>query len=394
MHSFEKGSVPTERRVEKEVWFPRFMSAEIVEKWGDSIPVFSEADPHHPEWQETPIIPLDLSPEGYGELYVKNEADRASNPTGTIKDRAAWELATLYRDFARALYLKLRLGRLTKEELEGIPVPRLSFITSGNEGRAVAERFKLHDLPPPKLIVGQDILPAYLESLKALRADLYSVDLNEKLDADAIRRVSNNEGGIDITSVRSLQPQTIFYDWHVHEAFNFSPDKIFVPYGSGRLAENYLYWQMRTMRNEGNNTRDPRLKASAGSVVSMDILAAEPSSPTSVADKLTAPFKPFLLFRDSDINALAHVHFTGRETNKYPVSESSINEAFSLLKSRGLQTEPSGAASLALYLMHFKRGLIGKNEKVLVVNTGEGLFDPRQMVRASVEKALSESGEK
>ncbi|MBU1018255.1 PLP-dependent lyase/thiolase [Patescibacteria group bacterium] len=361
---------------------------------GDAIPVFPEADPHHPEWQETPIIPLDLSPEGYGELYVKNEADRTSNPTGTIKDRAAWELATLYRDFARALYFKLRLGRLTKEELKNIPVPRLSFMTSGNEGRAVAERFKLHDLPPPKLIVSQDILPAYLESLKVLRADLYAVDLDEALDSDAIRCVSNNEGGIDITSVRSLQPQAIFYDWHVHESFNFSPDKIFVPYGSGRLAENYLYWQMRTMRNEGNNTRDPRLKAHVGHVVSMDILAAEPSSPTSVADKLTAPFKPFLLFKDSDINALTLMNFTGRGTSKNPVSESSIDEAFALLKSRGIRAEPSGAASLALYLTHFRLGLIGRKEKILVVNTGEGLFDPHQMVREFVEETLSESGEK
>jgi len=378
-------------RTEKEVRFPESMDMELVGEWADGIPAYAEADPNSPEWKNTPIIPIDLSSEGYGEVNIKNEADRSANPTGTIKDRAAWELATLYRDYARALYLKMKIGSLTKDDIRHKPIPRLSFITSGNEGRAVAECFKQYNLPPPKLILDQDVSPRILEELKKLRADIYSVDLSQELTGDEIKAISNNANGVDITSVQALNPQAIFYDWHVHEAFNFEPDKIFVPYGSGRLAENYLHWQMRSMRNEGNNTRDPRLRVNVGKVISMDVVAAEPMSPDSIADKLTAKFKPFLLFRDSDIEALSRMEFTGNGSSKTKVEDSRILEAYEILKRHGISAEPSGAASLASYLDYYDRGLIKPGEKILAVNTGEGLTDTEETIRESVQKTLSRS---
>lgn len=192
----EKPPIPLERKVVKEIESPRFMNYELVEKWGDGIPTYREADPAYPEWRATPVIPIDLAREGYGEIFVKNEADPRSNRTKTIKDRAAWELATLYRDYARALYLKLRTGSLTRAELESMPVPRLSLITAGNEGRAVAEAFKPYDLPPPKLILDKSIPSSALEQLKKLHADIYQVDLTRKeLTTDEIRKLSNNEKG-------------------------------------------------------------------------------------------------------------------------------------------------------------------------------------------------------
>lgn|SRR3989338_1577650 len=85
---------------------PKGMDWELVEKWADGIPVFSENDPTHPKWRATPTFPIDLTSEGYGVVFIKDEADARSNPTQTIKDRMAWELTTLYGDYARGLYSK------------------------------------------------------------------------------------------------------------------------------------------------------------------------------------------------------------------------------------------------------------------------------------------------
>lgn len=375
----EKGPRPPEltklqREIKKEIEYPHFINYEIVEKWGDGIPAFAEADPVAPEWKATPVVHIDLSKDGLGEIFVKNEADRESNPTGTIKDRAAWELATLYRDYARALYLKIRTGALDKKGLERLVMPRFSLITAGNEGKAVAECFKKYDLPPPKLIIGKNTRSTIINELIKLRADVYIADLSSELTTEDIKQISNNSCGIDITSIQAIEPSSVFYDWHVHESFNESPDDIYVPYGSGRLMENYLVWQARSMRNESKRRRDPRLKVSISKVITMNVFGAEPAEYPSEADKLVAPFKPFLLFKDEDINALVNLSFTGSETGKNKITEEKIRQAYQLLTSHGIEVEPSSATSLALYIDRFEKGLVKSGRKTLIINTGKGLI--------------------
>ncbi len=371
-----ESKVPLDRKIVKEVEFQPTMTWDLVEQWAEGIPTFSDMDTLHPEWRPTPTIPLDLTGAGYGEIQVKNEADTESNPTGTIKDRAAWELAALYRDTARALYDKVRIGELTKDEILRTPVRRFSILTAGNEGRAVAACFEKHKLPPPKLIVGRTLQPSMLAQLQQLRADIYQVDLSERaLTTDEILRASNNDNGIDITSNQSFEPQSIFYDWHVHEVFNSQPDEIYVPYGSGRLMENYLFWQGRSHSNETNRARDRRLQTDPAKVISMNVFGGEPKQADSVADKLIAKFKPFLIFNDSDISALVRSDFTGRGTAKASVSEERIQEAHHILTQNKIEAEASAAAGLALYLERFARGLVPKDKRVMIVNTGKGLVE-------------------
>lgn len=362
-----------ERTVVKTVAFPKFMSVELMDVWGDEIPAFSEADPTHPEWRATPIIPLDLSSRGFGVVYIKNEADRTSNPTGTIKDRAAWELATLYRDYARALYLKIRGGTLQKGELDRQVIPRLSLMTAGNEGRAIAACFEKYKLPPPKMIVGNDVKKSILDELRKLRADIYVVDLSKELSPENIKALSDNEGGIDITSVRVIEPESVFYDWHVYEVFNENPDHVYVPYGSGRLMENYLTWQMRSARNDSEGKRDPRLKAPVAKVISINVFGAEPEAYPSIADKLSFPFKPFLIFKDQDTRALVSLSFTGKDTSRQKVAEEYIQEGLKIFTEYNIDAEPSAAAGLGLYMHRFERRLVDRRSKVLIVNTGKGL---------------------
>ncbi len=363
-----------DREVLQRIEFPETMSRELAERWADGIPQYSEADPKRREWRPTRVVPLDLSREGFGTVHVKDESDRASNPTGTIKDRAAWELATLYRDYARALELKRRARKLSPTELEDLTIPRLTLLTAGNEGLAVARMFARYELPPPKLILDRTVPEARRSKLTRERADIYLADLSQRpYTGDELKALSDNPHGVDITSVRSLHPEVIFYDWHVHEVFNERPDVVYVPYGSGRLMENYLAWQERTARNAAVGARDPRLEAPAGDVLSLDVFGAEPRSEASVADKLVARYKPFLLFEDKDIADLAALSFTGRNSRREQIDDERIRFAHELLGSRGIEAEPSAAAGLALYLAHYERGLIRPDEKVVVVNTGSGI---------------------
>jgi hypothetical protein len=253
--SFETGR---EAQAVKEIPFPKTMSEHLMELWGDGIPSFDKADLVHPEWRPTRVVPL----QGHPNVLVKDESDRKSNPTGTIKDRAAWEFGTLFRDFARMCFLKLRSGEWTQNDLRQCPIPRLSCITSGNEGTAIAECFARFDLPPPKIIVSSSLPihhPTIFAGITNLRADVYTADLgSHALTADEILRMSNNAGGVDISSNRAFEPSTVFYDWHVHEVFNLRPDEIYLPYGSGRLMENYLYWQGKAFRaSVGAAQKDP-----------------------------------------------------------------------------------------------------------------------------------------
>lgn len=356
-----------ERNVIQESEYPQVMDWNLAERWAD-IPTFSENDPNNPEWISTPTIPIDLSKEGYGIVHIKDESDPVSNPTNTVKDRAAWELTTIYRDYARNLYRQAREG-IVNGNIGSLVVPRLSSITAGNVGRAISHSFEKYGLPPLKILVDKSIPKDRLKILKGLHADIYMVDLSEReLTDQDIKILTNNEDGIDLTSLTVIEPHVVFYDWHVHEAFNKNPGEIYVPYGSGRLMENYISWQQRNAREQ-----DPRLKVPVGKLTNMSVLGAEPIKKDSVADKLTKDYNPFTIFHDRDLSALRTVSWTGRDTGVYGTHEERIRQAYDMLTRNGIQAEPSACAGLALYLQRFDEGKVDQRKKSLVVSTGRGI---------------------
>jgi threonine synthase len=360
-----------ESAVVKTVDFPEKMNWKLVEKWAE-IPLYPESDPEKPEWKETPVIEADLSKYGYGLVHIKNEADTTKNPTGTIKDRLAWELATLYRDFALDITLENN-ERGINGNIEDIPVPRLSVITSGNIGRAVERVFAQYELPPPSLLIPLFLPDEKLEALKKLRANIVAADLSQKpLVAEDVQTLTGNPRGMEITSFMGIKPEEVFYDWHVHEVFNQKPDEIFVPYGSGRLMENFLTWQWRSRRNAVQGTPDKRLKIPVHSVTQMDVFGAEPEKEDSIADKLTKTYNPFVIYKEPDIEGIKTFRTTGGATGVYKATEQKIEEAHKIMN-EFCPAEPSGAAGLALYMQRHEQGLVNPKQKIIVVNTGKGI---------------------
>lgn len=372
------------REIIKKVEFPQFMSFELMQEWIDTIPRFLNYDLKNPEWQPTPERKLGSSTDGYGVVSVKDES---VNITGTMKDRPAWELVKLYADYAFGVALRTAGFSQAKAEdyLKCQRIPHFTLITSGNEGAAVAVAFERYKLPPPKLVVGNTINPTDEERVKKLRADIYKVDLSKKISPSMMKLLTENENGVEITSQSPhFLPNVIFYDWLVHEVFRGQPDDLYVPYGSGRLMENFLTWQSLTL-SKGPDARlgirqgdTAALQEMVARVQKMNIFGAEPAKKDSQADKLTAPFKPFLIFQDQDIRSQVDLHRTGEHTGKFKVREEYITRAYEIFRKHGVQAEPSAAAGLALYLQRCdtatKRGretLLSR--RAVIVNTGKGL---------------------
>ncbi len=109
-------------------------------------------------------------------------------------------------------------------------------------------------------------------------------------------------------------------------------------------------------------------------------MGARPSQPDSLADKLNTKFRPFLIFKDQDVRGLRNFSLTGQETDVHQVDEEYIREAHRILGEHNIQAEPSAAAGLALYMQHWERKLIDPKKKVIIVNTGKGLYEEEDML--------------
>jgi len=360
-----------DRQIVQEVPYPERMSWELIQRWLDEIPVFDEDNPADPEWQKTPDFPLDLTAEGYGVIQVKDES---VNPTGTAKDRPAWEAAVLLRDYASSF---LARDQSLNGAIVELPPPRFTILTAGNDGKALAHSLARYGLPPPKLLVDKDLHLARLEQLRLLRADIYVADLTKaELTPEQILAMTNNKRGIDLTSTLMFRANELFYDWLAHEVFNTQADEVYVPCGSGRVRDNLLHWQEKNVRQYlAHGKADPRLQIPLDRLISMSILSAEPEDPESIADKLPAPFRPFQAYHESDLAALQRMNFTGTMTGTYPVREEYITRAHQLFSQHGIAAEPSGAAGLALHLQLVDSKQVHPldGRKKLIINTGKGI---------------------
>lgn len=359
-----------DRLVIKETPYPQWMSWELAERWA-SIPRYSENDPTDPEWRATPTVPLQL-PDG-DTVHVKDESDPRSNPNRIAKDRPCWERVCDYRDYGQGLVAQR--GRINGA-IEKIPVPRLSLLTATNAGYAMATWLARFSLPPLKMIIDGSTPQSVISAFDDLEIDIYQVDFSERaLNGRELQAISNNSGGIELTSERVLEPQARSYDWQFHESANEEPAHIFLQYGSGTMFENYITWQQRNLRMALAGGADPRLRIGAEALSRISIIGVEPEMAESKADKLTAPFKPFTLYREPDFDAIKSLQMTGPLTGICQVPESLIEEAYEIMREQFL-TSPSGAAGLAGYLMLRQQGVFDPNKKSLVINTGPHLLTP------------------
>lgn len=315
-------------------------------------PAKPEFPPDKPRFPATPTYQIEVP--RFSNVWLKDES---SNPTGTHKDRMAWEIIVTYRNFLLAK---------KKGQLRG-PLPRMSLISSGSAANAIQTALKKYGLPSLKILVDAEIYPNILKFLKEIGCEIFLTDLSkEPLDSKKILKLTNNTDGFDITSADALDPTTRFYDWMSYEILNNSPDYCFIPFGTGNLYENVLNINKREVSTQNH---DPRFRGNIRKLQQCNFLGAATNNPKSKADKLYSPHLPFVHFDEQWIRLYKASGFCGPQSNVQTVKEEFFDKALTLAESRGITCEASGIAGLALMLQN--KSKLPKNKKMLIVNTGK-----------------------
>lgn len=324
-----------------------------------AIKVPSENDPNRPEFPPdspkfpaTPTIPFEVR--GFQDVWIKDES---LNPTGTHKDRMAWEIVVTYRDFLIAK----RFGQLSGK------LPHLSLITNGTAGIAVQTMLTKYRLPNLKALVDASLDKKMVKALRQLGCEVYVTDLYRRsFDWRDILSLTHNFEGFDVTSNIGLDPTIRFYDWMSYEIINNSPDYIFVPFGTGNLYENILNINKKEI---SSMVHDPRFKGDAKRLRHCNFIGATTNNSKSKADKLFSPHLPFLHYDEQWIRFYRSAGFCGPYSDVHIVREDLLDKAMESAESQGVKCEPSGIAGLAMMLQ--MKDTLPRRGKYLIVNTGK-----------------------
>ncbi len=324
-----------------------------------SIVVASENDPKKPEFPaDSPKFPATptyrIKFPGFSNVWLKDES---YNPTGTHKDRMAWEIIVTYRDFLLAKQ---------RGQVKGI-LPAMSIISSGSSAVAIQTQLRRYGLPNLRVLVDADINPEILQSMKKIGCEIFETDLGKKpFHWKEILSLTHNPDGFDITSSEALDPTTRFYDWLSYEVINSSPDYCFIPFGTGNLFENILNINKKEV---STHQHDPRFRGSVEALRNCNFFGATTNSPRSKADKLYSPHLPFVHYDEQWIRLYRYAGFCGPKSNVYLIKEQHLDKAVKIAEAQKINCEPSGIAGLALLLQMGNE--ITKNKKILIVNTGK-----------------------
>jgi hypothetical protein len=313
-----------------------------------------EFPPENPKFPATPTYKIEVP--GFSNVWFKDESH---NPTGTHKDRMAWEMVVTYRDFL----LSKKSGQIKN-------LPEMSIITSGSSGFAIQKRLKEYGLPRLKCLIDINLNTSIKEELEKIGCDLYEIDLSKKaFNWQEILTLTHNKDGIDITSSEALDPTTRFYDWLSYEVINSSPDYCFIPFGTGNFYENILNVCKREVSAIGDSGRDPRFSGNVGKLRGCNFIGATTSNPNSKADKLYSPHLPFVHYGEQWMRLYKYAAYCGKKSEVFALKEQFLEEAIKLGKNLKLNFEPSGIAGLGMLLQ--MKDQIPKDAKILIVNTGK-----------------------
>lgn len=324
-----------------------------------SIIVASENNPakpefpaDHPKFPATPTYRLAVP--GFSNVWLKDESH---NPTGTHKDRMAWEMVVTFRDFLLAKQRGQAKGSL----------PQLSIISSGSAAVAIQTQLRRYHLPPLKVLTDSDTTPHIIAAMKVLGCEVYLTDLGKKpFGWQEILELTHNHHGFDITSSEALDPTTRFYDWLSYEIINSSPDWCFIPFGTGNLYENVLNI---TKREVSTKQHDPRFRGRVNQLRNCHFIGATTNNPKSKAEKLYSPHLPFVHYDEQWIRLYRFAGYCGSRSNVHLMKEQYLDQAIALADHLGLAAEPSGLGGLAMFLQ--MRRSVPPRAKVLIVNTGK-----------------------
>jgi len=337
-----------------------------IEKIYQAILVPSNNNPTKPEFPPrpffTPRFPatdtFKLEIEGYDNVWIKDES---TNPTGTHKDRFAWEVLIKYK----ALLESSRYRQMDR-------LPQISLISSGGAATAVQNLFNIFGIPIGlKVLMDRNTAESTKKSLIQLGCQIYETDLSTQLlKPEDIKVLTENWDGIDITYRETLDPNLDnYYDWLSYEIINTQPDYCFIPFGTGDLYINILNIVKKEYFNSFLHKPDPRFTGSVEKLKNCNYIGARTENKDTILDKLYSSFLPTYSEYLKYINELYSYSCVGKNTSIKNLSEEFAIQAVDLGNKLHLNFEPSGLAGLALFLQIKEQ--IPRDAKILIINTGK-----------------------
>lgn len=320
--------------------------------------------PHHsPRFPATGEAKLDL---GAFEIQIKDES---RNPTGSHKDRWAWEKLLRYRD---RIEQELERAPATSKK---ITIPVLAMISAGSAAMALQSLLRLYGLPSLRVVLDKNrgrTPQALIDKLEAIGAKIELIDLDEQeLSSDRLLEIfgCNPLFDIDVTSRDADSPfEQSYYDWLTYEILAMQPDYIFVPVGSGDLFANII----RIIESETSHDTVPhdRLKDAREDLTGIHVLGAKPSIQKTRMTKLWAKFTPSHPQIEDKVKELIEKEKLGAHSGLYELEDKFALDAFDKTRVIHLNTEYSGIAGLGLFLKLKDRLPIPEGSNIVVVNTG------------------------
>lgn len=323
---------------------------EYESKISDSYLGKPEFPVNNPAYPASPHYPLEIL--GFKKLWIKDES---FNPTGTHKDRMAWEVVRFY---------KKKMEDLKRGDLY------LSIVTSGAAGIAIQNLINLFGLPPLRVLVDKNLDNETKELLKSYGCKIYEKDLSSessyKLTSQDILEETKNSNGIDVTFGTGHGLEKIrndYYDWLAYEIINQNSDYCIIPFGSGNLMRNIL-----TIANSAltSKIRDSRLLADDNILSKCTFIGvtSKRGKRDTIMDKL---FMPIHCHSNFDIKKeFPEICIDSRVEE---VDDKFVVEAFNIAKDNFIKCEYSGIAGLGLLIKNNVD--FDKGKKILIVNTGK-----------------------
>jgi hypothetical protein len=331
------------------------------------IKVPSNNDPAKPEFPPVPFYKPKFPASETYKIYVPGFTnvwlkDESTNPTGTHKDRFAWEVVLKYKSLIEGLRYN------SAEQL-----PQMSIISSGSAAIAIQHLFNLFNIPTAlKVLADNNLNSDIKKSITEIGCELYEYDLSKKLlSSEDIKELTNNKKGVDITYREVLDPNhDNYYDWMSYEILKEKPEYCFIPFGTGDLFINVLNIVKMEYLYSFVSKHDPRFFSDIENLKNCSYLGATSDSPNTKLDKLYSNFLPSLNSFKKYMNELKEEYeCAGKLTDIYYVEEKYVEKAIEIAEKQNIVFEPSGMAGLALLLQ--MKSSIPRNAKILIVNTGK-----------------------
>ena len=337
-----------------------------IENIYNSIQIPSNNNPNEPEFPPKPYFKpkfpasetYKINVPGFTNVWLKDES---TNPTGTHKDRFAWEVVIKYK----ALLDSFRFKKETN-------LPQISIISSGGAATAVQNLFNIFEIPINlKVLVDYNTSNTIKESLTKIGCKIYETNLSSSLlKPDDIKRLTENNNGIDITYRETLDPNLDnYYDWLSYEIINQKADYCFIPFGTGDLFINVLNMVKKEYFNSFLNNPDPRFYASIKNLSNCNFIGARSVYKKTVLDKLFSSYLPTFNEYVDFIDELKSYSCIGNETQIEIINEKYVDEAINIMTKQNIIFEPSGIAGVVMLLQ--MKDTIPKDKKILIINTGK-----------------------